>query len=86
MKKMGLSLDALVVDSFVTSPVMQRRGGTVKAHSIETTYPEGQKITGAGSCDDYTQCAIGCQGGTCVTGSQFWYPPQSTTCTFDKCD
>lgn len=77
MKKLTLNVDDLRVESFITSPAMQRHGGTVRAYGytgpedcLTRTFPQPE-YTVRDCTHEMTRCNATCAGDTCP-GSTEW--------------
>lgn len=65
MRKLHLSLDALQVQSFQTTPVLRNAGGTVDAHETFESVCRCDTGTGGGGTTGYTCGGCDTPGFTC---------------------
>ncbi len=80
MKKLTLTVDNLRVQSFSTSPAMQRHGGTVKAHDytgpVDCYTRHDDRFT-----DEFmTECGASCVGDTCPGSTEMGAYTCDDTC------
>jgi hypothetical protein len=85
MKKLNLSLDALVVETF-TAGVDPVRRGTVKANEMSMSYDCQTQCHGCTNQPSDWTCKDTCAGETCVeTCAQHATSPCVNTCHYDQC-